>query len=227
MLQFNKYSAWITVDDKPLEEYEVKVDEATSTVTCWIASELGKMIAASSLTPKLPMWARSRFRSLKFALKQTDCLGDLEEYPYRKSFTKQPKRWSITRRAVAVKRHKDVEVDFIGSPVAVFHFRYRPLAILQAKEIAPRPSLPLPTSGTRWKQELNSNGGPIAELLKVKDEDTKRIKDLQVTKVEDIKPARVELDALQKKRSQKNGEGPRKKPKREPIVGLTIDLTKD
>ena len=43
MLQHNKFSAWVTVDDKPLEEYDVQVDQGTKTVTCWITSEGGKV----------------------------------------------------------------------------------------------------------------------------------------------------------------------------------------
>ncbi|KAK1219080.1 hypothetical protein PQX77_018210 [Marasmius sp. AFHP31] len=43
MLQYDNFSAWITVDDKPLEEYDVQVEEGANTVTCWIASDSAKL----------------------------------------------------------------------------------------------------------------------------------------------------------------------------------------
>ncbi|KAL0058301.1 hypothetical protein AAF712_015035 [Marasmius tenuissimus] len=117
----------------------------------------------------------------------------------------------------------------IGPPVAIFQFRYRPLAILQAQDIAPRPppqpaspspphdSPPrVPQKRTRCKVELDSDGEPIAGSDDEDEEDhnnAKRIADLE-----------RQLEAL---RQPKNKGNSRKKIKREPIVGLTIDLTKD
>ncbi|KAJ7282750.1 hypothetical protein C8J57DRAFT_50938 [Mycena rebaudengoi] len=42
MLHFNEFSAWITIDGVDAPEYNVEVSHASNTVTCWIASELGK-----------------------------------------------------------------------------------------------------------------------------------------------------------------------------------------
>ncbi|KAJ7680697.1 hypothetical protein DFH06DRAFT_939276, partial [Mycena polygramma] len=42
MLQWKEFSAWISIDGREPEEYGVEVDEDEKTVTCWIASELGK-----------------------------------------------------------------------------------------------------------------------------------------------------------------------------------------
>ncbi|KAJ7680831.1 hypothetical protein DFH06DRAFT_1315564 [Mycena polygramma] len=44
MPQFEKFNAWITIDGEPAEEYDVETSEDQKTVTCWIASQLGKLI---------------------------------------------------------------------------------------------------------------------------------------------------------------------------------------
>ncbi|KAJ7933802.1 hypothetical protein B0H13DRAFT_682780 [Mycena leptocephala] len=47
MLHFRECSAWITIDGEELVEYEVETSEDQKTVTCWIASELGKKFSVS------------------------------------------------------------------------------------------------------------------------------------------------------------------------------------
>ncbi|KAJ7680830.1 hypothetical protein DFH06DRAFT_1315563 [Mycena polygramma] len=42
MPQFEDFNAWITIDGEPAEEYDVETSEDQKTVTCWIASQLGK-----------------------------------------------------------------------------------------------------------------------------------------------------------------------------------------
>ncbi|OAX38689.1 hypothetical protein K503DRAFT_856536 [Rhizopogon vinicolor AM-OR11-026] len=42
MLKYQEYTAWISVDGQPLENYAVETSQATNEVTCWIASEAGK-----------------------------------------------------------------------------------------------------------------------------------------------------------------------------------------
>ncbi|KAF7357829.1 hypothetical protein MVEN_00829000 [Mycena venus] len=42
MLHWKEFSAWITIDGKEAVEYNVETLEDEKTVTCWIASELGK-----------------------------------------------------------------------------------------------------------------------------------------------------------------------------------------
>ncbi|KAJ8088540.1 hypothetical protein PM082_022613 [Marasmius tenuissimus] len=125
-------------------------------------------------------------------------------------------------RSVATHAMFFTEVERIGPPVAVFNFKYRPLGILQAEDIAPpplatqrtSPSPPRPvprrTTRKRYKMELDSDG-EIIDHSDQDDEDAERLKDLQ-----------REIDAIRAKR---DGERPRKKIKREPIVGETIDLT--
>lgn len=41
----NGYSAWVQVDDKELEQFNVELLDSDNgkTVTCWIASEVGKV----------------------------------------------------------------------------------------------------------------------------------------------------------------------------------------
>ncbi|KAL0058303.1 hypothetical protein AAF712_015037 [Marasmius tenuissimus] len=114
----------------------------------------------------------------------------------------------------------------LGPPVAIFQFRYRPLAFLQAQGIAPRPppqrispSPPrdgltgMPQKRTRCKGEFDSDGEPIGVSDDEDDEKAKKLADLE-----------RQLEALRK---QMKKDRPRKKVKREPIVGLTIDLTED
>lgn len=43
MLQFNEFSAWITIDGQPAPEYAVEVSEDERTVTCWIESKLSRL----------------------------------------------------------------------------------------------------------------------------------------------------------------------------------------
>ncbi|KAJ8088526.1 hypothetical protein PM082_022599 [Marasmius tenuissimus] len=42
MLNLSKYSAWVSIDGVPTEEYGVEVSEGQNKVTCWIPSEEGK-----------------------------------------------------------------------------------------------------------------------------------------------------------------------------------------
>jgi hypothetical protein len=42
MLKHQQYTAWISVDDQPLETYGVETSPETNEVTCWITSEAGK-----------------------------------------------------------------------------------------------------------------------------------------------------------------------------------------
>ncbi|KAK1231539.1 hypothetical protein PQX77_005331 [Marasmius sp. AFHP31] len=127
-------------------------------------------------------------------------------------------------RFVTTRETPFVEVGKIGPPVATFSFKYRPLGILQAQGIAPpppatqrtSPSPPRPvpkrTTHKRYKMELDSDG-EIMVHSDQDDEDGGRLKELQ-----------REMDAI---RARQDGERPRKKIKREPIVGETIDLTLD
>ncbi|KAF7357818.1 hypothetical protein MVEN_00827800 [Mycena venus] len=47
MLHWNEYSAWVTIDGEDAVEYDVQTSEDDKTVTCWIASELGKKFSIS------------------------------------------------------------------------------------------------------------------------------------------------------------------------------------
>ncbi|KAF7305834.1 hypothetical protein HMN09_00737400 [Mycena chlorophos] len=41
-MQLNGFSGWISIDDNPVTEYAIEVDEARKTASCWIPSEVGK-----------------------------------------------------------------------------------------------------------------------------------------------------------------------------------------
>ncbi|KAK1231538.1 hypothetical protein PQX77_005330 [Marasmius sp. AFHP31] len=297
MLQYNKLSAWITVDDKPLEEYDVEVDEGSNRVTCWIASEVGK--------PYKVHWRDDEFRwptsgwvhvdghgcggktiESKTA-EQTMCMlgirkdgttcspftfssvrtSDEDSFlsapaapdigsiritiehvrilernlawkpqtiPVTRTYHEKTKKMvdhqtSFDQPAITTPSAMALNIEPIGPPVAIFQFRYRPLAVLQAQDIAPRPppqpaspSPPrnnpprVPQKRTRCKVELDSDGEPVAgsdEEEGDNDDNTKKIADLE-----------RQLEALRKQNNKGNS---RKKIKREPIVGLTIDLTED
>ncbi|KAF7376503.1 hypothetical protein MSAN_00066200 [Mycena sanguinolenta] len=42
MLQCGEFAAWVSIDGKETQEYGIEVSEDGKSVTCWIASELGK-----------------------------------------------------------------------------------------------------------------------------------------------------------------------------------------
>jgi hypothetical protein len=44
MLQFREFFAWVSIDGVEAPEYEVEISEDQKSVTCWIASELGKVV---------------------------------------------------------------------------------------------------------------------------------------------------------------------------------------
>ncbi|KAJ7680829.1 hypothetical protein DFH06DRAFT_1290564 [Mycena polygramma] len=48
------FNAWITIDGEPAEEYDVETSEDQKTVTCWIASQLGKKFSVHCRVPPLP-----------------------------------------------------------------------------------------------------------------------------------------------------------------------------
>ncbi|KAJ7049692.1 hypothetical protein C8F01DRAFT_1181564 [Mycena amicta] len=72
----NQFRAWITIEDRPAEEYDVQISEADNTVTCWIASELGK--ARSCLPPLVSYSRKNRLhtRSLRLIGKIGHFAGD-------------------------------------------------------------------------------------------------------------------------------------------------------
>ncbi|KAF9260063.1 hypothetical protein L218DRAFT_907660 [Marasmius fiardii PR-910] len=146
-----------------------------------------------------------------------------ESKTYHEKTKKGMNHQTSFQRSVTVPVTTSISTEIIGEPVAVFHFRYRPLAILQAQEIVPRagPAQPLPSpSGSRKRTtiELDSDG----EVIKEVDEDGEE------TRSEDAKQLaklQKQMDAIRAR--QMNNERSRKKVKREPIVGATIDLTED
>ncbi|KAJ6507193.1 hypothetical protein C8R47DRAFT_1209128 [Mycena vitilis] len=54
MPQFENFNAWITIGGEPAEEYDVETSEDQKTVTCWIASQLGKRFSVQCTVPFLP-----------------------------------------------------------------------------------------------------------------------------------------------------------------------------
>ncbi|KAJ8088542.1 hypothetical protein AAF712_015034 [Marasmius tenuissimus] len=150
------------------------------------------------------VWGREEYTSIKTPDTRTFHEKTKKGISHQTSF----------EHSVPVPEVRAILSDKLGPPVATFHFRYRPLGILQAQDIAPRPpptlrtssspprTTPQRTSRKRYKIELESDGERLEELQR-------------------------EKDSIRAKQSQRGGERPRKKIKREPIVGETIDLTLD
>ncbi|ESK95308.1 hypothetical protein Moror_3935 [Moniliophthora roreri MCA 2997] len=138
----------------------------------------------------------------------------------------QSKSTEVTRAAI-VKTH--------GEPLAVFTFKYRPLGILQASGIAPRPtpqprSPPPPARPSPHPRASSSisnkrpapadfDGEDVKPMIVEDDEDERRLRELQ-----------KEMDAIQ---ARQQGMSTHKKIKveaaepYEPLKGVTIDLTLD
>lgn len=48
MLQYKEFSAWITIEGTEAKEFSIEVSEDEKKVTCWIASEVGKVCVVSA-----------------------------------------------------------------------------------------------------------------------------------------------------------------------------------
>ncbi|KAG7089298.1 hypothetical protein E1B28_010996 [Marasmius oreades] len=292
MPEVGHFSAWITVDGIPLEEYAIQVEEETNTVTCWIPSEAGKaykvhwndhhfqsptsgrvhvdghncgasIISGELATPvcregmvlsptSVAPYAFSTIRTsdddtllsvptnpdmglIKITIHNVQIIQDNMPFsgdhsvPALTTFHEKTKKGishqTSFHETTIVPKRRFAGVNYIGEPVAVFHFRYRPLALLQAQDIAPRSPSAQPLSASpprssesrkRTKIELDSDGEPIDEIDEddSEDEDAKQLAELQ-----------KQMDTIRAKHKDK--ERPRKKIKREPIVGVTVDLTVD
>ncbi|KAL0578802.1 hypothetical protein V5O48_003214 [Marasmius crinis-equi] len=276
MPQVNKFSAWITVDGKSLQEYDVQVDETTNTVTCWIASEPGKSAGAITNIARRPQAGYESMamvvaeRRYRLKLHDRRAAGKVLPRLLRLVYLLLSPRLThplpilvlvqddnsllslsdpaapnvdIGTIKISIKNVRVLGTEFTRKsyrpppPSKIFHeqtkkmveHQTRPLATLQAQDIAPRPQPPprrLPpspphpnpqpsTSGIHGRLELGSDR---EQTIHSDDDEAKQIEDLQ-----------RQLDTLRKRRNREDrGHGsPAKKVKREPIVGLTIDLTED
>ncbi|KAF8199964.1 hypothetical protein K438DRAFT_1583141 [Mycena galopus ATCC 62051] len=74
MLHWNskEFSAWVCIDGIATAEYNVEISEAEKTVTCWIASELGKKFSVH--------WQNTSFRGCttgQVKMDGTSCGGQI------------------------------------------------------------------------------------------------------------------------------------------------------
>ncbi|KAF9260064.1 hypothetical protein L218DRAFT_963004 [Marasmius fiardii PR-910] len=138
---------------------------------------------------------------------------------YHEKTTKGIDHQTSFQQSVTVPQFSCREAEFVGEPIAIFHFRYRPLPILQAQGIAPRPSTAQYESASRTpysephgrvKVELHSDGEFVEEM---ETEDAQQLAELQ-----------RQMDAIRAKHKAKVRT---RKIKTEPIVGLKIDLTEE
>ena len=72
-IEMNGVQAWITVGDKvQVAEYEVDLDLATNTATCWISGEPGQVcptpLHVQVISPFLPQLRADKKRSSWFAM---------------------------------------------------------------------------------------------------------------------------------------------------------------
>ncbi|GAV99379.1 hypothetical protein LENED_000832 [Lentinula edodes] len=133
MLFYGNIGAWITIDGNGhLEEHGVDVDDREKTVTCYIASEEGKSFQVHC-SPTLRMQLRSRKlydkshtapETLEF--NEKDVKGSAHNTTFGKPV--------VDSRSVL-----EHETEPYGDPIARFRFRYMPIDLLRAKDIAPYP----------------------------------------------------------------------------------------
>ncbi|KAJ6498916.1 hypothetical protein C8R45DRAFT_821798 [Mycena sanguinolenta] len=55
MLQYREFAAWISIDGTEAPEYRVEVSKDQKSVSCWIASELGKRFSVN--------WTNTSYKS--------------------------------------------------------------------------------------------------------------------------------------------------------------------
>ncbi|KAK7031205.1 hypothetical protein VNI00_013621 [Paramarasmius palmivorus] len=131
--------------------------------------------------------------------------------------------------AITIPETYITDFEEIGEPVATFMFKYRPLAILQANGIAPKP-VSVPTNEHGRKRRTSST---------LDDEETKPIvidlDDDSAEEAERLQELQKQMDTIRaKQQNRKKGESSRKKAKMEErdvkpeiLKGVTIDLTLD
>ncbi|KAJ7267647.1 hypothetical protein B0H12DRAFT_1045718 [Mycena haematopus] len=81
-MNLNGFSAWVCIEGKEAPEYDVEISEADKTVTCWIASELGKKFSVH--------WKNSSVSGGtvgELKMDGTNCGGKLMEFPSTASKT--------------------------------------------------------------------------------------------------------------------------------------------
>lgn len=50
MLRIGNFKAWIRIDGKNVEEYKVEADTQAVKVTCWVASDVGRVCCSIVLS---------------------------------------------------------------------------------------------------------------------------------------------------------------------------------
>ncbi|KAJ8088541.1 hypothetical protein PM082_022614 [Marasmius tenuissimus] len=89
-----------------------------------------------------------------FGFLKTDLLGRAPPVPAAKTYHEKTKKMinhqtSYDQPDIIVRKRTKVVTEPLGPPVATFQFRYRPLGILQAQDIAPPPPQPASPSPQR------------------------------------------------------------------------------
>ncbi|ESK95309.1 hypothetical protein Moror_3936 [Moniliophthora roreri MCA 2997] len=209
MITVNNFTAWVSVSNSPLQEYDIQVTPETNTVVCWIASEAGKSYALNwrddwfrtttagyaridgvecgGMVITNPMGTRTcrlegiratattlkpftfatvkvtddtdflstpdtpEMGEIKITIRTVQVNGYMElrpiAAPAAKTFHETAKKGLNhqtdfhNQPEVKVEHSRGMDATTYGPPEAVFLFKYRPLAMLQATGVAP---LPLP-----------------------------------------------------------------------------------
>ncbi|KAK1227285.1 hypothetical protein PQX77_009702 [Marasmius sp. AFHP31] len=186
---------------------------------------------ASILTPDSP-----ELGDIKINLRtvQSTQQAPFQETPAEKTFHETAKKCGNhqTRfQPTTVAYASVVSCKEYGEPVAVFRFKYRPLGILQASGIAPRPQPQLrspsplhPSTNKRSRPEHGSDEEDVKpDVLELCDEDED-----DDAKLRDLRNQIAAIEAKKKRKGSTSRKKVKLEPtKREPLVGITIDLTDD
>ncbi|KXN85527.1 hypothetical protein AN958_11230 [Leucoagaricus sp. SymC.cos] len=249
MPTYDGISMTIRVDDVDLPEYMVEEDVEKKLVTCWIPSQVGKlMFMEVELVDDDSLLHTSNSASLgeiSITCHFVEVVRSFEDPNYKKEFTDHQKVHERAKKGIAqhisLGNASEMKRDFLKTNprehIATFIFRYRPLAYLQAQGIAPLD----PTLHNHQSKQDKTSSNPSLETgdgqAKVKrgvpeevkrespelsDEDGGDDEQLRVlqAKLEEVKS---QMDELAKSRKRKKREGTRsisKKIKTEEIKGF-------
>ncbi|KAK0209075.1 hypothetical protein DFS33DRAFT_1380558 [Desarmillaria ectypa] len=154
-------SAWILVDDVPLPEFGEEVLHAEQKVTCWVPSEAGKILyqleVRRSVSDDEELLHNSTLSELGEIRIDILRVQKLARSPFRApTFGEVGKIHEHSKKAISHCANAGDEISVPKpktfndvkklSHLVTFIFRYRPLGILQANDIAP---VPEPTPVTR------------------------------------------------------------------------------
>ncbi|KAJ7162089.1 hypothetical protein C8R46DRAFT_1222224 [Mycena filopes] len=223
MLQFKEFSAYITIDGQPAPEYAVEVSEDERTVTCWIASELGKV--RFSVDWRTTSCGPAHLKDLG-VIHLTISACQITGRPINPKQFELSKLKVHERSKTAVTQHitlaepkllqapiRGATGMLIGPPLAQFFFKYRPADVLRANGIMPL-LIPKPAAEPLREQ---------APDTRADDEEERNLREMLNPLQETLNSLQTRLSALEAKRSKKETET-KPRVKREAADDSVVDL---